>query len=229
MNKQILKKSITFILLVIVLLLIASLYWNGQVAAQKKSGKYLQGSYVDSLGHTVSGYLSIDNSNIQYFYFKKELNGSPCLMDVLHCQAFTIENHHFYRLSNITAKGMIMRHHFNYIFAELLEDGPVKLYSVVFVTSKLGVMKYVSFAVKMTTAQSAGFMMDQQHVCYFLKNDSDTTYLRLDKKKKHFVPAISSYLADDTTLVKKIAAGGDYSYANIESIIQEYNAYKRNK
>ncbi|NML40582.1 hypothetical protein HHL17_25525 [Chitinophaga sp. G-6-1-13] len=202
-------------------------------AAAQRNGKYLKGFYVDSTGQKMEGYISMKEMGLESFEFKKQLGDKSRKIKASSCQAFSFENHAFSTLHNVTIKTHIWHYHFDKVFAEQVTDGPLQLYRLYFKPGKVGYMRYVSMASRFAPGPAslgAGVFMNSKYVNYFLRKSGDTTgYCFIGKKRKEFVTSLTPWLKADTLLVRKIQAGGDYSFNNIESVIREYNDYIGNK
>lgn len=211
----------------ILLLLFKNFVTPTNIYGQSKSGKYLDGYYINNLGDTLMGLISIEDDLVEKIYFKRKLDDSITTIGVEHCQAFFLENLKFERLTNITLKGRVISHFHKQIFAKVLEEGRLNLYVLNYTASKKGLIHYLSLASQFSSYQLVGSIMDKKHTCYLLRSSNDTTYNQIDHKKKKFKRELMSFVSDDIALINKIRIGGDYSYDNIEAIIHEYNVYKK--
>ncbi|NLR67040.1 hypothetical protein HGH92_22215 [Chitinophaga varians] len=202
-------------------------------AAAQKNNKYLKGSYIDSTGQKIDGFISMQEMGLLSFDFKKQLGDKNEKIKVSGCQAFSFENHSFCTLKNVTIRTRIWHYHFDKVFAEQVIDGPLQLYRLYFKPGKVGYMRYVALAGRFAPGPASagvGVFMNNKYVNYFLRKSGDTTgYCFIGKKRKDFITSLTPWLKEDTLLVRRIKTGGDYSFNNIESVVREYNDYIVNK
>lgn len=172
--------------------------------------KYLPGYYLDARNNKVAGFIYFNESNYDHFYFRTEPGGKDSRIVVDQCNGFSYNNRDFVVLEDVHWQSSLWRNHARRAFAELLVDGPVKLYCV---------YREVNQPRPLTAAKSG---MIATVGCYLLRKEGDYTYLALADDEFKFRHQLAEYLKDNDTLSQQLLKQ-DSSTVNLAQVIVAYN------
>ncbi|QNK63883.1 hypothetical protein H7F33_05145 [Pedobacter sp. PAMC26386] len=210
----------TFLYLMLLLIYLPFSGWAGNIE------KYQQGYYLDSVQHKIEGLIAFDGSSCQYFFFKKKLGDKETKVNVAQCSRFDIGEHVFERIDHIDFVTMVRKRPIDSAFAELLENGTVKLYKISLELSKMdGAHKMSSTAAQLSGTDGGGLSgyLTKTRVYYYMKRDNETKYTRVESRKSKFKPQMEAYLKDKADVIAQLKNNKDYSYNNLELILKDYN------
>ncbi|PUZ25947.1 hypothetical protein DCC81_17025 [Chitinophaga parva] len=172
--------------------------------------KYFPGYYLDAGNNKVAGFIYFNESNYDHFYFRAEPGGRESRIVVDQCNGFSYNNRNFVVLEDVHWQSSLWRNHARRAFAELLVDGPVKLYCV---------YREVNQPRPLTAAKSG---MIATVGCYLLRKEGDYTYMALADDEFKFRHQLAEYLKDNDALSQQLLKQ-DSSTVNLAQVIVAYN------
>jgi hypothetical protein len=189
--------------------------------------KYEKGYYIDSTHNQVPGFIAFDGSSCYVFLFKKELGDKATMVTVAECSGFQTGNRTFRAIDGNDFVIWVRKRPLKRAFAELVDDGEIQLYKL---SLELATMDAVHKVTNKSASVAGGDVgkgvtgyLGKKRIYYFLKKQTTDEYTRIESRKSHFRRQMEEYLANDTALIMKLDKNKDYSYNNIEAVIQEYN------